>query len=176
METILIEGPDCSGKSTLIEEMFPSFVKIHNGRYPSQLAAYSAYLEQCDKQRSSHIRPNTVYDRMHISEIVYAHVMRGITDIPDYFKQVENRLLSMHCVLVVCLPHFSSVIKAWRNRLAEEYVQDDSKIIEIYEYYSYIHNITGLPTLFYDYENVEFNSIYPLLSRINEIRMNMYDQ
>jgi len=170
---ILIEGPDCSGKTTLIEEEFGHLNRKHNGLYPSPTHAYNAYLQQISDFLS--FNTSIVFDRMHLSEFIYGTVMRDEYTInSEQFNTIEEQLTIAECITVVCLPHLSKCLKTWWDRQDDEYVSKEQKFISIYEYYTCSHNLSNVPVLYYDYTNSSFNEAYPIQDRIDYLRKFSY--
>jgi hypothetical protein len=85
MTTILVEGPDGSGKTTLIEKARGSqnehyFIKVKASRYPTDVSLsfqYLSWLHQCPH--------DLMLDRLSfVSERIYGPLLRGV----DLFKNL----------------------------------------------------------------------------------------
>lgn len=83
LKRIIVEGPDCSGKSTVVDRvknMLHWDAKSLHHRNGDQ---FQRYLKEYT------LSDNIVFDRSHISEIVYSQLWRGGSP----FSQDEVRLL-----------------------------------------------------------------------------------
>lgn len=111
---LIIEGPDCAGKTTLAKK----FVNLL-GRY---LPYIYQHLSRLPKGWSLHEYFDLIYlcrvqDRFHISEPLYAQ-MRGDTSLfqfGDAFqKAIEARLASVGALTVILLPSDSCIKNLWK--------------------------------------------------------------
>lgn len=169
MQTIIMEGPDCAGKTTLINSEFEQFKRKHNGVYGSSDIACKAYINQLNS-----IQEDTVFDRMHLSELVYGSAIRGSAMDKKLFAVVELLAAYREAVLIICLPPKETLIESWKNRRGKEYVKRMDQMLAIYDVYEKAHQLTKIPTIYYDYTDVEFNTENPLLQRISELKARFY--
>jgi len=171
---VLIEGPDGSGKSTLIEKVFKlnKFHVIHNGVYPTPHSAYSSYIQQIEEENT--LEHGIVFDRLHISQAIYGPIMRD--ENPEYVLHniVDNMLYDRKAVVVLCQTKASLINWEKRNKEKLEYVTDLVKFVKIMNCYRNIRSYTRLPFVTYDYTNVQGNELIPILERIEVIRENCY--
>lgn len=154
-----IEGPDGSGKTTLINNALEETdLKVHNGPYPSSAEAYAAYMSQYESAaKVLSLDPNlTVYiDRGPISEVVYGQVLRsGPAEPPKEFFECLRKLEELNATIIICLPP-SEVSKAnWKSRLNEEHVKKEIQYNRIYNKYTeivkHLRSFKG-DVVFYDY-------------------------
>lgn len=77
---LIIEGCDCVGKTTLIEELkkrdfFENFAYLHNGAPANIIEATKFMSANIHAIMSDSI--NTIYDRSYLSERVYGPIMRN---------------------------------------------------------------------------------------------------
>lgn len=93
---IVIEGPDGSGKTTLIEQSFPN--AIHGGGPPHN---YGEFL-----QRLRSLERGKVYDRwMGISELVYGPIVRGsIIGGMEGHRQILSAIELCAPIVIYCRP------------------------------------------------------------------------
>ena len=138
---IILEGPDCSGKSTLMERFPDHLEKHHFSHEEDKLKRYLRFLSDCS--------PRAVLDRFHLSEQVYGRVMRNRNEFVYTGRFIERVLLTHDSCVILCLPPLGAVLTRWRERLGEEMVQDERTMRRIYESYTSLH--TYLPVYLYDY-------------------------
>lgn len=149
---ILFEGPDCAGKTTLIESIvMPGDHYIHNGLYPSQQAAIDAYLHQFEETSKSY--DTTFIDRAHWSEQAYGKVIRDTHMLQDDWEMLENKLLEINALTVLCLPSIFLAHERWseRNKKGEEFVTKRAQYTKIYIEYIHLLKKASSNIVLYDY-------------------------
>jgi len=174
--SIIIEGPDCSGKSTLILEEFNDLCVIHNGRYPSPMEAFKAYLGQCPSPRYNF--HNIVWDRNYPSEQIYGKIYRSKNIGQEHIDVLEKHLADIKTVIVLCCPPKETIINNWRKLKQErnEYIENESYFEDIVnEYDKYFNLYVMLPVVHYDYTETAFNKENPIKVRIEQMRTMWYD-
>ncbi len=173
--SIIIEGPDCSGKSTLILQEFNDLCIIHNGRYPSPMEALKAYTAQCPSPQYNH--DNIVWDRNYPSEQIYGEIYRNKNIPQEHIDELEKQLKAIKTVIVLCIPPFDVVIDNWRElkRQRSEYIENESYFKEIVTtYHDSFGSYVSLPIVEYDYTQTEFNKSRPIKDRIIATRAEFY--
>lgn len=174
--SIIIEGPDCSGKSTLILEEFNDMCVIHNGRYPSPMEAFKAYLGQCPSPQYNH--NNIVWDRNYPSEQIYGRIYRSKNIPQEDIDVLEKHLADIKTVIVLCCPPQGIIIDNWRKlkQQRNEYIENESYFQDIVREYDVVFNsYVSLPVIHYDYMYKEFNKSHPIKERIEKMRTTWYD-
>ena len=79
---IIVEGPDGAGKSTLVDQLirqFPFATRLHFGAPTDDKPRYQVYHKEI--LRASRISMVTIMDRSWYSDLVYAPIMRGQTEL-----------------------------------------------------------------------------------------------
>lgn len=169
-EIVIVEGPDGSGKSTLIANHFSDFQVVHNGVFNSPEDAYLAYAAQLSILEDSE---KIVFDRMHISQDIYGPICRNEPRKLKSHRAIETLLYYREAVVVLCYTNQSH--KNWqeRNRGNGEYIRDLDRYLEIFSEYHFdkIGEHTSLPFILYDY-TVDEN--WDIKGRINQIRKQFY--
>lgn len=151
-KVIYVEGPDCAGKSTLINALKrEGDYIIHNGRFPSQEEAYVEYLRQLNEFSKSNY-DRLILDRGVLSEVIYGMVMRQTTPDEHSFRLIIKQLDELDYDFVVCLPPFGRAVMHWAKRQDDEYINQFEQYVLIYDLYSkiekefsdivYIHDYT----------------------------------
>jgi hypothetical protein len=161
MSLIIFEGPDGSGKTTLIGRI----VKNCSGGTP-RVTHHGAYLgvedvEHIYAENLSHARDNAhqlhLMDRSWIAEPVYGLAMRGgVCRVSDKQRQwLEMTALGVGATVVLCLPPFETCRKAWIGRLDREYPQKEAQLRAVWDgYRAWVAGLPGscsLPVVWYDY-------------------------
>lgn len=138
---ILLEGPDCTGKTTLgnvLKQIFPGEY-IHN-QYISDSELDSCTMERVYSMiNQTTDNENIIIDRDIISEYIYGNVYRGnarceIEDIED--------LVNMYDLIIFCLPHDRGAYLDYFKKSVEsrnEYITDKTIIEKIYNEYNFIY-------------------------------------
>lgn len=160
---VLVEGCDCSGKTTLLTDEFRDWQYVHHGAFASPADAFHHYevlLTEVDE--NAHI----VIDRMHISERIY-----GLFYWHKFMNETRYQIIESMCAkhniqVIHCHPPLELVLKRWSERLNEEMIKDERIIKSIYNAYENIQQYTSLPVLRYDYTNKVYNHAFPIPSRL----------
>lgn len=108
---VLVEGPDCAGKSTLVKE-------LHNrlrldARFlghkdtPSQ---FRRYLQEYAAAQE------TVFDRGHLSELVYSQVLGRPAPFSKREAAILNGISAETQIVVIALPSEQTAIGRYRDR------------------------------------------------------------
>ena len=112
---IVIEGADCTGKTTLARRLASDTGAriIHRGAPTRPLPdEYTTDLEDAAVDG-----PGLVLDRWHIGELVYGPLYRGGTDMtPAIFEQIEDRLLELGAVLIHATDTVRNVLHRMQQR------------------------------------------------------------
>lgn len=92
---VVLEGPDCSGKSTLARDLaakFDASVIVANGAPPKDEVLVEHYAAQITEATSAP-RRLTVFDRLHVGELLYGPAFRGTARLSrDDVRRLENQL------------------------------------------------------------------------------------
>jgi thymidylate kinase len=103
MKRIIVEGPDGSGKTTLIRALtnrFPQLEPLPGFKKQTQEKFYDNWVFQQLLYDPSPRVP--IHDRFYYSELVYGMVLRGhIEVLPGNQRRIEQ-VLREHCFLVYC--------------------------------------------------------------------------
>lgn len=130
---VYVEGPDCAGKTTLINAIQREGDKvIHNGRFPTAKDAYDAYIKQLQDFKTDEF-DRLILDRGVLSEIVYGQVMRNTVGDVVLLKTIMDLIQEFDYDIIICLPHFGQTVIKWAQRLESEYTQQFEQYVTIYE-------------------------------------------
>lgn len=125
MPTIIIEGIDGAGKSTLFDSIVTKIPKTydkvltHKG-VPEFEDPEREYFHQLSWLRSQHFM---VADRYHVGELIYGPIYRGKSTTEGYwFDAIEERLDQLKAVKIILLPELD-VIRERIAKRGEDYLQ-----------------------------------------------------
>lgn len=109
---VVLEGPDCTGKSTLAKAIVDEFNGVYyHATWSKDLDRvmwdyHLGLLNQAVESSKSRV---VVIDRLWLSEVVYARVYRGGSKIPHEGRMLD-RILRIHgAVNVICLPQTPAI-------------------------------------------------------------------
>lgn len=140
---IIIEGPDCSGKSTFAGELtkkFPDHVYVHNSlqnnKHVMRDAKGDVIIEVGDLF-AAHVtlvrsNPNIIIDRLWPSEIIYGHIFRE-GNIVYTAKEMRHILNLYDPICIGCLPPKDVVEEKFNERKETE---DFKTVNRVYDMYS----------------------------------------
>jgi len=150
-KTILIEGPDGAGKSSLARAIFGAvqanrgqYSYIHNGLYPDSETAFAAYYSQQREVLEIHALARAlgkehiqVQDRGAISEYIYGMAMRGYSCKPALDEFMEEFAMCENNYLVICLPPLSVCKANWsvRAKKKDEYIENENRFEQVHRLY-----------------------------------------
>lgn len=153
---ILLEGPDCSGKSTLAGIL----KQCYNSEYFHNTVEYD---DSMFKLRNSNLanclklNNNIIVDRWNISEFIYGNIFRGKSRVTLPEVVSECRLFDE---IIFCLPaDYSKYIKSFEklSNSRDEYIKELKTISEIYyayqDLYFYLKTKKDINIKRYDYFN-----------------------
>jgi uracil-DNA glycosylase len=126
---IVLEGPDGAGKTTLAQSLMLryGFAYHHEGPPPTDadplLHHYARLITDA--------KVPTVFDRLHLGEMVYGPLLRGKSRITAEESKLMNRLLlGTGSIVIGCLPQFGTCLR--NNRAKEELIKDERLLAEAY--------------------------------------------
>ena len=140
MLSIIVEGPDRAGKTTLVtalaemlsEEGRVRVTMFHNGVHEEPFSEYLDQLLMAIKNPDRH----HVWDRFWPSNLVYGPISGGKMLDGEQVTLVRNMSMHINCFVVLCLPPWPEVRKRWEANLANELIKDEGKMHEIYQFYA----------------------------------------
>ncbi len=155
MNPIILEGPDCAGKTTLAKEIEKCGYRIiHNGP-PSSEDLFKVYSDQINTAAQT----PTVFNRLHIGETVYGPILRGKSLISQVqFEELNNKIERMDGIIVICLPSWRNIIDCWSARTGQEHIKDYGQLRESYRDFCNILEDTYKGYLHYDYNRYNTES------------------
>jgi hypothetical protein len=119
MNHLIVEGPDGSGKSKLIE--YFGLTRVHTLAFvEEQIGPVEFY-----SQRIGGAKVGTGFDRLWLSELVYGPVLRSRSAVSvEQARMLKNRFPGVP--VIVCLPPFEVTLRNTRKRgIWPDYQTDD---------------------------------------------------
>lgn len=158
----IVEGPDCSGKTSLINNIFgpkSGWVVEHTGP-PSHSGAWFDYSKTIgDLWYTRHVQ-NVVFDRFVYGELVYGPLLRRQWQSPKAFtpahaRMLERVLLSMQAVLVCAQTDYETTEQLFKERQDQELLKSTKLLKESWSAFHllFTNNIMpSLPKVKYDFQ------------------------
>lgn len=146
-ELILLEGPDCCGKSTLLKSLETRLLKsqaYHHGPYSGEGPA-SLMRHYLAPMRNGYV--SLLYDRGWLSEPIYGRVKRNGS---DRLGAVGRRFLervALGCRGVIVIPEatYDQCLATYLARKEMEYLDDETQFKAVFN--AYDHLTSDLPIL-----------------------------
>lgn len=116
---VIVEGPDCSGKSTLVERLKNTL------RWDSKYLRHAdgnqffRYLKEYSHQEA------IVFDRSHFSEEVYSMLWRGGSPFNEKEKRILDEVCDMHGLIIFCIPSLEDMKSRFTSRGFEQQITLD---------------------------------------------------
>jgi len=110
IKRILVEGPDCSGKSTAIDRIKNALKWDAKSLHHREGDQFNRYIkEYCSAD-------NTVFDRGHFSEAVYGQMWRGGNPFSEEEFTILNRYSQKEGLIIFAIPSEKTLIERYTTR------------------------------------------------------------
>ncbi len=110
IQKILVEGPDCSGKSTLVDRLKNELGWDARHLHHQKGDQFSRYLrEYANASR-------VVFARGHISELVYSQLWRGGNPFKENELKILNDLIEEKFIVILAYPILEVIKKRYSDR------------------------------------------------------------
>ena len=144
---IIIEGPDCAGKTSLAKVIFDDFLYQHHGLYDEDP------LQQTILEVASRVTNDVVWDRLHLGEQVYGPIYRHHDALGKAGRRMlERYLLGKRATVIIALPPWLVVRDEFKRRLNDEMFHHgnwENDLSKQYALFDTIH--THLHVTWWDY-------------------------
>lgn len=169
----IVEGPDCTGKSTLIKNVFgeaaaswhfgPPGVRGAWVEYLSALSDAAIIIKEWDNDQDvAECNRNYVLDRFIYGELIYPKVVKRPSTL-DLIKvrMLERVLLAQQAIVVFCMTRQDLALELWRERQDTEFLQKEQQFLEAYTLWNELLGCGNiqLPYIMYDLERTSYESI-----------------
>lgn len=168
---IIVEGPDGSGKSTLVK-----FLATHFGASTTHFGALLRLNKLFPEYMNAMLNRSTlspkIFDRSWISEPIYGRVMRSDScRISVGEQRMLERVALTRCVVVIyCLPPIGDCLDVYQGRRQKEYIDSDDKFLQIFEQYKEALSREQLPSVVFDYTTTCLHDILDIIEKIRPLK------
>jgi hypothetical protein len=144
---LILEGPDCGGKTTLLkklkDEFNPTDVTHYSEHEPEVMLGHATVAGK---------KADDIADRFHLSEIPYSIYYRCTSPNYNSVAEIDQELHDQKAVIILCIPPWPEARKNWRARVGSELVKDPVVYSKIYAWYNAAAMAyTSVDILRYDY-------------------------
>ena len=161
---IIIEGPDNSGKTTLINSLRKQGLNNIVTTYHPKDNAINFYIN------TSSVYQNLIVERHYLSELVYSSFKKDRTKYSSYFQYIiESSILSYFPIILYLRPPIEEIYKNFKKE-GDPYI-NESEIEHMVKLYDEIMNKSVLSVIKYDYTQDNLNKIFTkVLNEHNNLR------
>jgi len=117
IDYIIIEGPDCSGKSTVVNRIKNAPRWDSKSLSHSEGDQFTRYLQQYAFGK------NTVFDRSHLSEIVYSKLWRGGNPFSAEEEAILNDIINERALVIFTCPDEKTIEERYKARSYEQQIK-----------------------------------------------------
>jgi len=158
INNIIVEGPDCSGKSTVVERVKNMLHWDSKSLHHFEGDQFYRYLKEYS------INKKTVFDRSHFSEIVYSILWRGGNPFSNCEEKILNELCKNKFLIIFVCPELKVLEKRYKERNFEQQIKLN-ELVRSRELF--IDVVKNLPILFY--ESKDYQELDSLLKKVRGI-------
>ncbi len=114
---IIIEGPDCSGKSTAVNTIKNALRWDSKSLHHQSGDQFTRYIKEYT------FNSNIVFDRSHFSEIVYSKLWRGGSPFSNKELEFLNFLAQRDTITIFVIPEIKVLKERYLNRDYEQQIK-----------------------------------------------------
>jgi len=155
---IIVEGPDSSGKSTVVE-------RIKNMLHWDSKSLHHLEKDQFDRYLKEYANnSNIVFDRSHISEIVYSILWRNGNPFSDKEEEILNEMVKSKTLIIFVCPEIDIIKNRYKERKFEQQIKFDEleKSRKLF-----VKIMKNFPVI--SYQSKDYGELDSLLLKIKEI-------
>lgn len=155
---IIIEGPDCSGKSTVVERIKNSLRWDSKSLHHIEGNQFDRYLKEYA------FAERVVFDRAHFSEEVYSILWRDGNPFSEKEKQILDSLACYRALIIFMCPDLEIMKERYRKRNFQQQIklEELQKSRELF-----LERLANIPHLLY--ESKDYAELDKLLERVLEM-------
>ena len=117
IKKIIVEGPDCSGKSTFVERLKNMLHWDSKSLHHLEGDQFKRYLKEYV------LNERIVFDRSHFSEIVYSNLWKRKTPFIDKEIRILNEFVCLDTLIVFVCPDVETLQKRYNNRNFDQQIK-----------------------------------------------------
>ena len=165
---VILEGADGGGKTTLSETLRQRLQKdkmthvVKHGPYKGMNTEDLCRTYFRGMTAALTYDDHVIMDRSWLSEPIYGNAYRNgdnRIDMPRR-RMLERAALARGVVVIHCQPDFEVCMKAFKDRIADEYLDNIKQLEQVYEGYSTLPMDTSLPVITYDYTKDDIEELF----------------
>lgn len=147
MSPIILDGPDCSGRSTLAAELEAlGYYVMHSKRERSK------NLPELFEDQLIQVSGPYVFDQFHLQEYVTGPVLRGGSRLTsEQVRNLNERIAIAGGQVVICLPPYEALLDAWVDNKNPDNVKQAGDLRAIYQGFVGLLEQRGNQYLRFDY-------------------------
>ena len=107
---IIIEGPDCSGKSTVVDRIKNALRWDSKSLHHKEGDQFGRYIKEYA------LNSNIVFDRSHFSEIVYSILWRNGSPFSRKEKALLDELCTYRTIIIFTCPALKTIKERYKRR------------------------------------------------------------
>lgn len=149
---IIIEGPDCAGKTTLAEMLVDELGADYHHQGPYEGNPMWESIELIESWKEGGSSPNLVLDRFHLGERVYGPIYRDEDKLGQTRQRMlERYLLGESAMLIKALPPEGKALELFRERTDDEMFGDDGEQAYLKQHWLFQAVPSYLPTIHFSF-------------------------
>ncbi|HLF53621.1 MAG TPA: hypothetical protein VI544_00400 [Candidatus Nanoarchaeia archaeon] len=155
---IIVEGPDCSGKSTLVERLKNKLKWDSKSLHHKEGNQFQRYLHEYA------FADNVVFDRSHISEEVYGTLWRGGSSFMKSEKEILDCLIKYNSIIIFACPPLDVMKERYKLKGFEQQIsiEELEKSRELF-----LLRLINIPHLLY--ASRDYSELNALLQKVVEM-------
>ena len=134
MKGVIVEGIDCSGKSSLIKVL--KYKLKNQGGFDVKELEHVNNIQQYKRYMFEYVTSQRIlFDRSHISEVVYGKILRSNNPFSDEELMILNQVVNLDYLVVYAKPSYDDFVDRMKKTRDSQVIKAESynSIIEGFE-------------------------------------------
>src|SRR3989344_6635110 len=141
IKRIIVEGPDCSGKSTVVERIKNALRRDSKSLHHKDCHQYARYLREYSNAEE------IVFDRSHISEIVYSILWRDGNPFSKGEEKILDLILQHESLIIFACPSLELMRSRFNSRKFPQQIKFEELVKSRELFISKLGEISFIPYL-----------------------------